>query len=129
MNLPLVGWVAVGGAIGAVSRYGVTLVFARWFGAGFPWGTLVVNGVGSFVLGVLVEAALSDPRISPGAKALIGTGFCGGLTTFSTFSVETLRMPPALALPNVAANLGLSLATAWIGISLVRTLHSMAEGV
>jgi fluoride exporter len=119
-------WVAAGGAIGAVARYLVTLGLARW--GPLPWGTLVVNVVGSFVLGALLEAAARDPRIPLEAKALIGTGFCGGLTTFSTFSVETLRLPPGAALANVGANLGLALGSAGAGILIIRWLHPGSAG-
>jgi CrcB protein len=127
MNLILP--VAVGGALGAVCRLGIGLALVRWLGPGLPWGTLVVNGLGSFVLGFLFQAALVDPRIGPGTRALVGTGFCGGLTTFSTFSLETLQLPPSLALPNIALNLGVSLGAAWLGIFVVGALRSMAEGV
>lgn len=127
MNLVLP--VAVGGALGAVCRYATRLALLRWLGPGFPWSTLAVNGVGAFVLGVLFQAARLDPRIGPGTRAFVGTRFCGGLTTFSTLSLETLQLPPALALPNIALNLIVSLGAARLGIFVVQALHSMSEGV
>jgi fluoride exporter len=113
-------WVALGGAAGCVARHGATLALAR-VGAGFPWGTLAVNVVGSFVLAALVAAG--EPRVSPEWRAAIGTGFCGGFTTFSTFSVDTLQMPVGLAAANVAANLALSFGAAFAGFAVGRLLR------
>jgi CrcB protein len=109
----LVAYVALGGAAGAVCRYLVSGA------AGSPYGTLIVNALGSLVLGAIV--ALSD-SLRPELRLLVGTGFCGGLTTFSTFAVETLSMPPERALANVAANLLVSLGMASVGIASVRLL-------
>ncbi|MEQ1501673.1 MAG: fluoride efflux transporter CrcB [Myxococcota bacterium] len=121
--MKLVAAVAIGGAIGSVARYLLTLGLARWLGPSFPWGTLAVNGVGTLILGVVVGVATVDPRLSPTAKAAIGTGFCGGFTTFSTFSIETLRMPLSTAAINVGANLAVSLAGGAIGLGLARLLR------
>lgn len=115
--------IAAGGAIGALARYGVTLLLAHRIGTSFPWGTLAVNGAGSLLLGLLVGLADADPRLPPAAKALVGTGFCGAFTTFSTFSVETVRMPPSLALLNTAANLTISVAAAGVGLWAARALR------
>jgi CrcB protein len=84
--------VMVGGALGSLARYWIGLGVAQWAGAPpFPFGTLLVNLVGSFVLGGLFawSAAL---RIDPAVLLLAGTGFCGGFTTFSTLSVECLAL-------------------------------------
>lgn len=101
--------IAVGGAVGAALRHLVDTGLAARFGRRFPFGTLVVNVAGSLVLGLITAAA------PPSAlAALLGTGFCGALTTYSTFGAETLRLlrdrHAALALLNVAANLVLGLA-------------------
>jgi CrcB protein len=117
--------IAVGGAAGALARYWTTLLLVRWLGPAFPWGTLAVNGIGSFVLGVVVALGELD-RAGPTARALLGTGFCGAFTTFSTFSVETLRMPPPLAAVNVLANLAVSLLAAAAGFGLANTLRGGA---
>jgi fluoride exporter len=119
--------IGVGGAVGAVARYGTTLAMARWLGPAFPWGTLAVNGLGSFVLGAVVALGELD-RAGPTTRALLGTGFCGAFTTFSTFSVETLRMPPLLAATNVAGNLTVSLLAAAAGFGLVAALRGGGPG-
>jgi CrcB protein len=84
--------IALGSALGGVARY----LFASWiqlrFGTTFPWGTLAVNLSGSFLLGLLAALALASTGLSPEIRALLTTGFCGGYTTFSTFSAETVRL-------------------------------------
>lgn len=83
--------VLVGGAIGAPARYLTDLYVRQWTGGDFPWGTMAVNAAGSLVLGLLAGAAASG--VLPGwVLTLAGTGFCGALTTFSAFQVETLRL-------------------------------------
>jgi fluoride exporter len=112
--------VAAGGAVGALARYGVTLAAARWFGAGFPWGTLVVNVAGGLAMGLLIA------RVGPDQEALrlaLGVGVLGGFTTFSAFSLETVRLmehQPGLAMLYVAASVILSVGACWAGLSLGR---------
>ncbi len=83
--------VMLGGGLGAVSRYGISLLAARLWGARFPWGTLTVNLTGCFLIGLIF--ALSDRIrfLTPDMRLLIITGFLGALTTFSTFSLETVN--------------------------------------
>jgi CrcB protein len=98
----------------------------RLFGAGFPWGTLFVNLAGCFLIGVLF--ALADPRpiLGPSARLLLMTGFLGGLTTFSTYALESVNFARSdsiiTALANIAANNVLGLAFVLGGITLVRSL-------
>src|SRR5262245_26354312 len=112
--------VALGGALGSVARYGVSVAAVRWLGAGFPWGTLMVNVAGGLAMGVLAA------RISPGQedlRLLLGVGILGGFTTFSAFSLETVRLMeqgPAPAMLYVSASLVLSVGACWLGYSLGR---------
>ncbi|MBU0726126.1 MAG: fluoride efflux transporter CrcB [Alphaproteobacteria bacterium] len=80
--------VAVGGAVGAVARYKINGLMAGWLGTGFPWGTLTVNLLGCFLMGVLVETFALKLEVSPELRALLITGFLGALTTFSAFSLD-----------------------------------------
>lgn len=82
------GAVAIGGALGALCRYGVALAFPFLT---FPWGTLMVNYIGTFLLGVLTSYA-GKRKVAEWLRLAIGTGFCGGLTTMSTFSKETMAL-------------------------------------
>lgn len=83
--------VALGAALGAPARYLVDRWIQTRHDSVFPWGTLTVNVVGSFVLGALVAAA-AGAAVSPQVLAALGAGFCGALTTYSTFGYETLRL-------------------------------------
>ena len=103
--------VALGAAIGAPLRYLTDRYVQSKAGPGFPWGTLTVNVAGSLVLGFL----LGIPA-GPGLTALIGTGFCGALTTYSTFAYETLRLPRLRALANVIVSILAGLGAAYLGV-------------
>ena len=84
--------VALGGALGSVMRYLTTLLAERWLGSDFPWGTLAVNVVGSFLIGVVHELGSDALSVSPEARLFLATGVMGGLTTYSAFSYETARL-------------------------------------
>ena len=79
--------------MGGMARYGCSGLAARYMGATFPWGTLIVNVSGSLIIGFLATLALADGRllISPDARAFLMIGICGGFTTFSSLSLETLN--------------------------------------
>lgn len=81
--------VALGGAAGAVSRFGVGRWMAPHAAVAFPWHTFAINLLGCFALGVVIRWLPAD---APEARALLATGFCGGFTTFSTFGYETLLL-------------------------------------
>jgi fluoride exporter len=91
LRLPPGVAVALGGGLGATTRFLVAGWVATWSQAGFPWGTFAVNVFGSFVLG-LVYRALPPPAASFQSRAFLMIGFCGGFTTFSTFDYETLSL-------------------------------------
>lgn len=104
----LLALVAVGGAAGSVLRYATGVWCARWFGATLPWGTLVVNVVGSGVIGLLGGLMLGGMPLSNEARLLAITGFLGGFTTFSAFSLDvgTLMLrSPALGIGYLALTL------------------------
>ena len=84
--------IAIGAAIGGLARYYVASSVQQRFGAGFPWGTLAVNVSGSLLLGFIVAYALATQAMSVEMRALLTTGFCGGYTTFSTFSYEAAAL-------------------------------------
>ncbi|WP_435196773.1 fluoride efflux transporter CrcB [Natronomonas sp. EA1] len=111
--------VAVGAFLGATARYAVALALP----GAFPWGTLLVNVAGSFLLGVL----LYEERLVGGLPAefqvLAGTGFLSSFTTFSTFAVETATLTPPLALANVGANYTLGLLAVLLGRAVVEAVE------
>ena len=116
-------WVALGGALGSVARFAVSLGALRWLGTGFPWGTLLVNVAGSFAIGLLAALVAADgrPLLGADARAFLLVGVLGGFTTFSSFSLETLELARVGALGaaslNVALSLVLCLAGAWLGFA------------
>jgi CrcB protein len=114
-------WVALGAAVGAPLRY----LMDRWVqarhGSGFPWGTLTVNVAGSLLLGFLTGLPAGHA-----VSAVLGTGFCGALTTYSTFSYETLRLTQdgrrRYAAANVLLSLTAGLAAAYLGVRVATAL-------
>lgn len=117
-------WVALGSALGGMARYGISGFVANRIGETFPWGTLVVNVSGALVIGTF--AALVAPAGAlPGdltVRQLVIVGLCGGYTTFSSFSLQTLSLARdaqwARALGNIAASVLLCLLAVWAGFAL-----------
>ncbi len=109
--------VALGAAMGAPARYLVDRAMRARFGAAFPWGTLAVNVLGSFPLGMLAGTASGWPAE---VSVLVGTGFCGAFTTYSTFGYETVHLlvrgTPGSAVANVLLTVLACLASAWLGL-------------
>ncbi|WP_410537829.1 fluoride efflux transporter CrcB [Streptomyces sp. KL2] len=117
--------VALGGAAGACLRYAVDRAVQSRHESVLPWGTLTANAAGSLLLG-LVTGAVEAGAAGPGAAALLGTGLCGALTTYSTFSYETLRLAERghgrAALANAAVTPPVALGAVWAGLELTRYL-------
>ncbi len=121
-------WVALGGAIGSVLRWATVALTLERFGPGFPWGTVAVNLVGSFAIGVVAGLATSAaPGISPTMRLFIATGILGGFTTFSAFSLDTLNVGrdsgAPLALLYLAGSVLFGLAAASGGLALARAVR------
>jgi fluoride exporter len=85
-------WICLGGALGTGARYLLSGWLARLAGPGFPYGTLAVNVIGSFLLGLLMQVSLSTETFSPTLRLTLTTGVMGGFTTYSTFNYETLQL-------------------------------------
>ncbi len=117
--------VGAGGFVGAVSRFLLSTGIHRITGAAFPWGTLSVNVLGSFLIGFVF--LYFEQAIAPTQKALLITGFLGALTTFSTFSLETILMLQnqmyTKAFANVLLNAFLCLIATWIGMMVFRKFY------
>ena len=122
-------YVALGSAVGGVARLGLASLVQQRVGPNFPVGTLVVNVSGSFLLGLLLRYALGTQAISPEVRALLTTGFCGGYTTFSTFTYDTMLLledgQTSRAGLYVLLSVAVSLAGAWLGILGGRALLAM----
>ncbi|MFD3661242.1 fluoride efflux transporter CrcB [Streptomyces sp. NPDC058659] len=112
--------VVAGAAVGAPLRYLTDRAARARYGTAFPWGTLAVNVAGSFVLGLLTGVASARPHL------LLGVGLCGALTTYSTFSYETLRLyedgAKGYAVLNVAGSLAAGLGAVWLGVEAATRL-------
>ena len=126
--------VALGGACGAVVRFLMSTGLYQWLGRGFPYGTLVVNVVGSFLIGLLTEALiLQRIAITLEYRAAILVGFIGAFTTFSTFSLETIYLIEQGSLNKAVLNIVVSvfgcLLAVWIGLLCGRTLFLYSGGV
>jgi len=116
--------VAIGGAAGAVARYGLSGWAQSLIGTAFPLGTLLVNVVGSLLIGAIMQLGMDRVVFSVEARLLWTTGFCGGLTTFSTFSYETLELLGdqewLAAGGNVALNVAACLLATFAGMAAAR---------
>ena len=119
-------WVALGGALGACSRYWVSAWVYERYASSFPWGTLAVNVVGSFLFGVLYILIFSLEAMKEPLRLLVLVGFLGAFTTFSTFSFETIRLLESgewwMAFTNVMSSTLLCLAGLWLGMGTTRLL-------
>lgn len=116
--------VAVGGGIGAATRYLISSWATERLGAAFPYGTLIVNVAGCFIIGLFMTMATERLIVSPYWRLFITVGFLGGLTTFSSFSYETFKLMGnadfSMAAGNIFFNLVLSFLATWTGIAVAR---------
>ncbi len=128
--LPLLLLVMAGGALGTGARYAVSGLVAASIGETFPWGTLIINITGSFVIGFFFTLTAPDGRlfVSGGTRQFVMTGFCGGYTTFSSFSLQTLNLARGgewlRAGGNITGSVVLCLAAVWLGHLLAATLNT-----
>jgi fluoride exporter len=124
-------WIALGGAIGTAGRYWLSGVIARSFGETFPWGTLIINVTGSFVIGFFAALTGPDGRlfVSSNARQFVMIGMCGGYTTFSSFSLQTLNLMNngewCRAVGNIGASVALCLIAVWAGAVLAGSINAI----
>ena len=124
-------WIAVGSALGGVARYWCSGVAARLIGETFPWGTIIVNIVGSFIIGFFATLTGPDGRIFAGTttRQFVMTGILGGFTTFSSFSLQSLNLANdgewLQAGGNVVGSVVLCLVAVWLGHMLALSLNAM----
>ena len=127
-------WIAIGSALGGVARYWCSGVAARLVGETFPWGTIVVNIVGSFIIGFFATLTGPDGRIYLGttARQFVMVGLCGGYTTFSSFSLQTLNLmndgQMLYASSYIVLSVALCLIGVWLGVALASSLNAL-QGV
>ena len=121
-------WVALGGALGSVARYWASSLAVAAFGTAFPWGTLFVNVVGSFIIGVVGAMAAPETRwsVPDDVRTFVMVGICGGFTTFSSFSLQTyaLILDGAMlrAIANTVLSVVLCLLAVWSGYAAASRL-------
>lgn len=124
-------WIAVGSALGGIARYWCSGVAARLIGETFPWGTLIVNVLGSFIIGFFATLTGPDGRIfaSSTTRQFVMLGLCGGFTTFSSFSLQTLNLANdgewLHAGGNIVASVVLCLVSVWLGYLLANSINAM----
>lgn len=124
-------WIGLGSALGGIARYWMSGAIARAIGETFPWGTLIVNVAGSFIIGFLAILTAPDGRIFVGSTTRLAlmAGFCGGYTTFSSFSLQTLNLLSDGEYLYAGANIVLSvvvcLVAVWAGAAAANGLNTL----
>jgi CrcB protein len=117
-------WVALGSALGGLARFWFGLLAARLWGEAFPWGTIIINVVGSFIIGFFGTLTLADGPFpaSPNLRIFVMIGICGGFTTFSSFSLQTLTLMRDGNWFGVSANIVLSVVLCIIAVTIGHVL-------
>ena len=124
-------WIFLGGGLGSIARFAASGLVARWFGETFPWGTLLVNISGCLAIGLFGTLTAPEGRwmVSSTLRQFFMIGICGGYTTFSSFSLQTMSLAEegewARAGANVVASVVLCLAAVWVGHLLAVNFSSM----
>lgn len=127
-------WIALGSALGGMARYACSNLAVAWFGPSFPWGTLIINVLGSFVIAFFATITGPDGQLLvPGdVRQFVVIGICGGYTTFSSFSLQTLTLAQdgemVLAGLNIGASVGLCLLAVWLGYAAAAAINSVKGG-
>ena len=126
IQMQTVFMIAIFGALGCVARYYLSGWTYSKLGWGFPWGTLAVNVVGAFLIGLIMELGLRNANIPANLRIGLTIGFMGGLTTFSTFSYETFKLLETgrilVAFSNVIISVTVCLLFTWLGIVVAKIL-------
>ncbi|HEV2391743.1 MAG TPA: fluoride efflux transporter CrcB [Verrucomicrobiae bacterium] len=124
-------WLALGGALGTMARYGLNGLISHRFGQTFPVGTLVINVTGSFAIGLFAELTAPESRalVSPAFRTFFMVGVCGGFTTFSSFSLQTFNLAQdkewLYASLNILLSVALCLFAVWLGHVIALRIHPM----
>jgi CrcB protein len=124
-------WIAIGSALGGMARYGCSGLAARLIGETFPWGTIIVNVLGSLIIGFFATLTGPDGRIFADTltRQFVMIGFCGGYTTFSSFSLQILNLVQDgewwLAGANIALSVVTCLVAVFAGFALAASINSL----
>ena len=127
-------WIALGSALGGMARYACSNLAVGWLGPSFPWGTLIINVLGSFVIGFFGALTGPDGRllVSGDTRQFVMVGLCGGYTTFSSFSLQTLTLAQEgdflRAGLNIVASVVLCLLAVWLGYVAAAALNAVKGG-
>lgn len=120
--------IALGGALGSMARYATGVYVGRWLGTAFPWGTLLINIVGSFLIGAFAESFALRWDAGQTTRVFLVVGICGGYTTFSTFSLDVVtlinRGEALVAGAYILASVGLGIAALYAGLHTMRLVFT-----
>ncbi|HVZ31418.1 MAG TPA: fluoride efflux transporter CrcB [Polyangiaceae bacterium] len=121
-------WICLAGALGTGTRYGVSLWAAQRFGTSFPYGTLIVNVVGCFLIALILQSAMNLANFPPNLRFALTTGFMGGLTTYSSFAYETTKLAMEGARGSALANFGVTTVACFLAVILGLAIAQVMTG-